>query len=216
MPTRATSIWLPRVMFESALIVASILVALGLDEWREDRQNQETIQHALSSFLSEVQRNQLKVEGNIPFNQGLRMVLAQHYRNDDVETVDEFVNMIESYDAVMLQSTAWETALATGALAKMEYDLVSALSLTYNLQNRYLAINRDGMAELTSPQNLADGRLDLSVYNSIRYLDAVIRMEAELSGTYDLAQVVIRSALISINEDLAETAEVRAGMLAPE
>ena len=203
-------------MFESALIVVSILVALGLDEWREDREVQETIQHALSSFLSEIQRNQVKVEGNMPFNQGLRMVMAQHYRNSDIESVDEFVNMIETYDAVILQATAWETALATGALAKMDYDLVSALSLTYNLQSRYQALNRDGMAELTSPQNLAGDKLDLAVRNSIRYLDTVIRMEAELSDTYDLAHAVVLDAVTLMNEDLNATTEIQAGMVTPE
>ena len=216
MPSKSSSIWLPRVMFESALIVVSILVALGLDEWREDREVQETIQHALNSFLSEIQRNQVKVEGNMPFNQGLRMVMAQHYRNSDIESVDEFVNMIETYDAVILQATAWETALATGALAKMDYDLVSALSLTYNLQSRYQALNRDDMAELTSPQNLAGDKLDLAVRNSIRYLDTVIRMEAELSDTYNLAHAVVLDAVTLMNEDLNATTEIQAGMVAPE
>ena len=216
MPSKPSSIWLPRVMFESALIVVSILVALGLDEWREDRQDAETIRRALSSFLSEVQRNQEKVDGSVPFNQGLRMVLAQHYRNSDIESIDEFVNMLGSYDPVILESTAWETAIATGALAKMEYGLVSALSLTYNLQNRLQSINRDSMAELTSPQNLAGGRLDLSVYNSIRYLDSVIRMEAELDGTYDLAQSVIQDAIDALQEEVYEADETQAGMLSTE
>ncbi len=42
--------------------------------------------------------------------------------------------MAESYTPVILQSAAWETALATGSLAKMDYNLVSALSQTYSLQ----------------------------------------------------------------------------------
>lgn len=187
--------WLPRVIFESALIVASILVALALDEWREDREDAEMIQRALSSFLSEIQRNQSKVEESAPFNQGLRLVMARHYRNRDIESVDEFVKMVGSYDPVLLQSTAWETALATGSLAKMDYELVSALSMTYNLQDRYLKTSQLGMTELTSAQNLSSEKLDLAAYNSIRYLDIVIRMEAELQTTLELAQTVVRNAM---------------------
>jgi hypothetical protein len=164
MPAKNTPKWLPRVIFESALIVASILVALALDEWREDREDSETIQRALSSFLTEIQRNQVKVEEAAPFNQGLRLVMARHYRNRDIESVDEFVKMVGSYDPVMLQTTAWETALATGSLAKMDYELVSALSLTYNLQNRYLTTGQTGMVELTSAQNLSSEKLDLAAY----------------------------------------------------
>jgi len=54
MSTKETSEWLPRVLFESALIVVSILVALGLDEWREKRQDAQTVRQALINFVSEI------------------------------------------------------------------------------------------------------------------------------------------------------------------
>jgi hypothetical protein len=202
MTSKAVSVWLPQVFFESALIVVSILVALGLDEWRENRQNAEVIRHALSTFLSEVQQNKARVEDSAPFNEGLRNVMHSHYIEDDIESVDDFVSMLESYSPAVLQSTAWETALATGSLAKMDYNLVAALSLTYSLQGRYQQANRAGVTELTSPQNLAEGRLKLSVYNSVRYLDNITAMESELGVVYDEAASVLRNELDRIDEDL--------------
>ncbi len=183
MPAKATATatWLPRVMFESALIVLSILVALGLDEWRENREDEENVQLALSNFASELLLNQARVEDAAPFNRGLRNVLRNRYQTNDVGSVDEFVNMVESFVPVVLQSAAWETALATGSLAKMKYDLVSALSLTYSLQNRYQLTTRSGMDELTSPQNLSEDKLSLALYNSVRYLDEITNMEEELA-----------------------------------
>ena len=201
MPSRATAVWLPRVLFESALIVLSILVALGLDEWREDRQDEETVQLALSNFSSELTQNQTRIDDAAPFNRGLRSVLRNRYEEDDIGSVDEFVNMVGSYAPVVLQSTAWETALATGSLAKMEYSLVSALSLTYSLQNRYLLASRSGMAELTSPQNLSEERLNLAVYNSIRYLDDITSMEEELGVIYAEAFAVIQTARTTMDEE---------------
>jgi hypothetical protein len=201
MTSKATSVWLPQVLFESALIVVSILVALGLDEWRENRQNADLVHHALVSFLSELQQNKIRVEDAAPFNQGLRNVLNRHYVDDDISSVDEFVSMVESYSPVVLQSTAWETALATGSLAKMEYRLVSALSLTYSLQNRYQLANRSGINELTSPQNLTEGRLKLAVYNSIRYLDNITGTETELGVIYGEAIAIIRSAIKAMEDD---------------
>jgi hypothetical protein len=201
MTSKATSVWLPQVLFESALIVVSSLVALGLDEWRENRQNADLVHHALVSFLSELQQNKIRVEDAAPFNQGLRNVLNRHYVDDDISSVDEFVSMVESYSPVVLQSTAWETALATGSLAKMEYRLVSALSLTYSLQNRYQLANRSGINELTSPQNLTEGRLKLAVYNSIRYLDNITGTETELGVIYGEAIAIIRSAIKAMEDD---------------
>jgi hypothetical protein len=153
------------------------------------------------SFLSELQQNKIRVEDAAPFNQGLRNVLNRHYVDDDISSVDEFVSMVESYSPVVLQSTAWETALATGSLAKMEYRLVSALSLTYSLQNRYQLANRSGINELTSPQNLTEGRLKLAVYNSIRYLDNITGTETELGVIYGEAIAIIRSAIKAMEDD---------------
>jgi hypothetical protein len=185
-------------MFESALIVISILVALGLDEWRENREDEENVQLALSNFASELMQNQ--AEDAAPFNRGLRNVLRNRYQADDIGSVDEFVNMVESFVPVVLQSAAWETALATGSLAKMKYDLVSALSLTYSLQSRYQLTTRSGMDELTSPQNLSEDKLSLALYNSVRYLDEITDMEEELGVIYAEAFSVIQAAR-TISED---------------
>jgi len=181
-------------MFESMLIVVSILFALYLDEWRDDRQDAENIEQALANFVSEIQLNRSRVEDAAPFNQGLRHVLSRRQEVRAIESVATFINIFESYNPVVLQSTAWETAIATGALAKMDYNLVSALSLTYSLQNRYQLVSRNGKAQMTSPQNLSQEKLDLAVYNAIRYLDDVTGMETELGVVYAEAESVIVSA----------------------
>ncbi len=201
MASRQTPDWLPKVLFESMLIVASILVALYLDEWRDDRQDAENIEHALANFVVEIQQNRARVEDAAPFNRGLRHVLNRRQEVRAIESVATFINIIESYSPVVLQSTAWETAIATGALAKMDYNLVSALSLTYSLQNRYQQISRTGMTLLTSPQNLSEEKLDLAVFNAIRYLDGVTGMETELGVVYSEAESVILSTKQIMNED---------------
>jgi len=194
MASKAAHVWLPQVFFESALIVVSILVALGLDEWRENREAEEIVQHALTNFLIEIRQNKARIDDAAPFNLGLRQVLNGHYLEGDVESVDEFVNMVEIYSPAGLQSAAWETALATGSLAKMDYNLVTALSLTYSLQSRYQFTTHSGMSDLTSPQNLSESKLKLAMYNSIRYLDQVTSMETELGVTYGEAASIVEAA----------------------
>lgn len=204
MDSKANAVWLPQVMFESALIVVSILVALGLDEWRQKREDAELVLNSLSTFLIEIQQNRIRVDDAAPFDLGLRQVLQSHYRDNDIDTVDEFVSMVESYSPAALQSTAWDTALATGSLAKMDYTLVTALSLTYGLQSRYELITQTGMHDLTSPQNLSEDKLRLALYNSIRYLDSVTRLETELSITYSEAASVIQTIQREMKGDASE------------
>jgi len=209
MTSKATSVWLPRVLFESLLIVASILLALALDEWREDRENAENVQKALSNFLSEIEQNKAAIDDAAPFNRGLQHVLTKRQEVREIETVGHFVDLIESYSPVVLRSTAWETALATGSFSKMDYSLVSALSLTYGLQNRYLDLNRRGMFELTSPQNLKVEGLNIAVFNAIRYLEEVTRMEAELGIVYSEAIAVIEAEIANSDGVIAGSAATR-------
>lgn len=191
MPSKTTSIWLPRVIFESALITVSILLALGLDEWRENRETQATIRQAVSNFLSEIQQNKARIDDAAPFNLGLYEVIDQRHKNGEIETMTDFISMMDSYSPVALQSTAWETALATGSLAKMDYTLVSALSLTYGLQSRYDQTNRSAKARLTNPQVLNDESVELAIYNSLQYLKDVTSMETELAVVYAEAADIV-------------------------
>ena len=94
-----------------------------------------------SEYSVEAERLMVKYDA-APFNKGLRHVLSKRQEVSTIKSVTQFVNMIESYNSVVLRSTAWETALATGSLGKMDYSLVSALSLTYGLQGRYQELNR--------------------------------------------------------------------------
>jgi hypothetical protein len=215
MGSNAASVWLPQVTIESILIVVSILVALGLDSWREERNDEEFVRTALSNFQIEIQRNQARIEDAAPFNQGLRVVLSRHYAVGDIDTIDEFVSMVEIYSPAAVQSTAWDTALATGSLAKMEYSLVSALSLTYSLQERYDSSTRSGMNDLTSPQYLSDDNLKLAIYNSIRFLDDVTGMEAELAVIYVEASRVIEAALTQLDASDSDKESAAADLARP-
>ena len=131
-------------------------------------------------------------------------MLSRRHKNGDIKSINEFVDAVESYSPVVLQSTAWETALATGSLAKMDYSLVSALSLTYGMQNRYQQTIRTGMSDLTSPQNLSAEKLELAIYNSVRYLNEVTKMETELAVVFEEVEAVIRNAWVDIDDEAIE------------
>ena len=213
MRPKPTSVWLPRVLFESALITVSILLALALDEWRGGREDLETVEQALSNFISEIRQNKARVDDIAPFNRGLHDVLARRYREGDIEAGGEFISIVESYNPVVLQSTAWDTALATGSVAKMEYNLVAALSLTYGLQARYQQASRNGMVDLIKPENLLGDRLEWAIYNSVRYLDNVTSMETELGVVYEEAEAVIVAEWASMMDATAEEAQAWARSL---
>jgi len=202
MSAKSTSVWLPRVIFESALITLSILLALGLDEWRENRETEDTIRQAMSNFLSEIRQNKARVDDAAPFNLGLHDVIDRRHENGDIRLTSDFIGIMESYSPVVLQSTAWETALATGSLAKMDYALVSTLTNTYGEQRRFEQSNHGAVSRLTSPQVLSADTLDLTVYHSLQQLEEEIGKETYLGDVYTVAISVIELNLKKLDGDV--------------
>jgi hypothetical protein len=185
----ATPEWLLRVSIESVLIVISILLALAVDQWRENRSNRLLARQSLQIFEREVRRNLTALEEVIPYHTGLRDVAVAMAAQP--ERVVEVRSIVEGLKPVVLLNTAWETALATGALRHIDVETVSALSLTYSMQQRFREEVRAGLPRLL-PSGDADAR---EMQQAIAYLTEMGRSEDELRGVYLQALEVITQAI---------------------
>ena len=190
----AWSTWLPRVLFESMLIVVSILFALALDEWQEDREIEELVDRSVANFERELKRNQARIEAVQPYHEGLQRMLESRIAGDGIDSAVEFRNILDALQPAVLLSSAWETAVATGVLSRMDYELVAALSLTYSTQNRFDEVYRAGNNALLAPVNFSDERLDVSVYNAARFIADVTAAESELIAFYQQTLELIASS----------------------
>jgi hypothetical protein len=123
-------------------------MALALDEWNEDREFQDLASRSLINFDREIQQNRLRLEDVTLFHVGLRDLLANMDASGEIVPATTIRNILEGFQPAILVSTAWETAVATGALGYMDYDVVAGLSLTYNLQDRLVTLNRSGLNDL--------------------------------------------------------------------
>lgn len=116
------------VVLEFASIVIGVLLALGLSEWAEDRENRELAETALANIHREIGANQqllqLIHENNV--------TTIEMIANGDVDTEDR--NIIPG---MQLQETAWEAFLATGLSAYVDYGELLALSELYGMQRIY-------------------------------------------------------------------------------
>ena len=112
--------WISRVLVESVLVVGSILLALALDEWNEDLEFQDLADRSLANFEREIQQNRLRLEDVTLFHLGLRDVLANMDASGEAVPATTIRNIMEGFQPAILVSTAWETAVATGALGYMD------------------------------------------------------------------------------------------------
>ena len=186
--------WISRVLVESVLVVGSILLALALDEWNEDREFEDLATRSLVNFEREIQQNRLRLEDVTPFHVGLRGLLTNMDSDDAEVPATAIRNILEGFQPALLVSTAWETAVATGALGYMGYDVVAGLSLTYSLQERLVTLNRSGLNDILVG-GFRSGETDLLVYMANRYMRELTEAEQGLQGVYDLVLGLIAETI---------------------
>ena len=182
------------MLVESILLIGSILLALAMDEWSEDREYQDLAHRSLANFEREIGQNRVRVEDVTLFHAGLRDVLANMNAGSAPVTAATIRNIMEGFQPAILVNTAWETAVATGALGYMEYDVVAGLSLTYGLQERLAALNQSGLNDLLVG-GFQSGDTELLVYAANRYMRELTEAEQRLQEVYDLVLSLIAETI---------------------
>ena len=184
-------VWFSRTVFESMLIVLSILLALGVRAWQDSREVQQLITRSLQSFRNEISQNRSRMDDLYRYHVGLQSVLAEMNRSLGPESSEDLGNILDSLQSAVLLTSAWDTALATGALSEMEYETVFVLSLTYSYQQKFQTLYNarlDDVLDLVGNENVSAKRLSDS---ATRYLAEITGAEGELLAAYDEAMILL-------------------------
>jgi hypothetical protein len=183
--------WILKGLIESIFVVASILLALAVDEWTENRDYAELADQSLGIFEQEISQNQARLEDAAPYHQGIRDFLAQARTYE--EGTPDVRSVMEGLETPVLLNSAWETALATGALTHMEVEVVSALSLTYSLQESFQERSRLDRPRLVSSATLTTRETTAQLQEAYEYVETLAREESELRTVFGQALQMIRA-----------------------
>lgn len=181
--------WLVRGLVESVFVVGSILLALAVDEWAENRNFAELADQSLGTFEQEIAQNRDRVEDGIPYHGGIRDLLAQ-MRLTPPPVVD-LRSIMEGFEPPVMLRTAWETALATGALTHMDFEVVRVLSLTYSIQEGFTSRSRSDRPRFASMDGLSEADVAEQLEDAYDYVAALTRDEAELLTVFNQALELI-------------------------
>ena len=196
--------WLAEVIVQSIAIVISILLALWVDQWKQRSAAHELEIVSVSNFLKEVHQNEARLDDILPYHKGVRSMLARLATTNAVKTQTDFENAVgvDGLRPPSLLQTAWQTAVATGALTKLDYETVSALSLTYTLQDRFREDARTGFQTVLQASNFGPGGAQIAVRSAVIYLREVVTNEEDLRATYAQAEQVLRAKLKTLDASI--------------
>ena len=183
--------WLPQALFEATMILFGFLLYFTLEGWKDDQKTEHLIAYSINHFENEIKQNNLRIKDVMVFHKGIQQVL----QNANFNSIAEFRNIMDAMKPIVLSNSAWETAVATGALAHMDFELVSALTLTYNMQTRFDENYRATVRTLLLPNSLTEQNLELALYATTYFVTEVTAQEADLAIFYNQMLIMLRSRL---------------------
>ena len=147
-----------RLLAEVVSVVFAVLVALALDEWWEDRENDANARASLVAIAEEMRENRDELSGG-----DAAEVAEMMEQLDSAIAIFERGEMPEgasiNWNLALLSSAAWETAQLNRATTYMELDRVVDLAQVYEFQRYYSRIQDDlfdSISGLRAGEGIAD------------------------------------------------------------
>ncbi|HEY5086894.1 MAG TPA: hypothetical protein VII66_05965 [Gemmatimonadaceae bacterium] len=199
--------WLAEVIVQSIAVTVSILLALWVDQWKQQRAARDLAILSMSNFATEIRQNEARLDDVLPYHEGLRSMLKQVESSHSIHTQAQFQDAvgIDGLRPPSLLQTAWQTAVATGALTHLDYETVAALSLTYTLQDQFREDSRTGFQSVMQASDFKPGEGEMAVHSADNYLREVVTSENDLRATYAQAEEVLGKKLKGMNVPVADT-----------
>lgn len=124
------------------------MLALGVNQWRENINNKDKADTALNNIKSEIESN-LKTLDYIYKNNKSTIAALQNGNDDSAADQRTYI------PGLQLQEIAWQTMLNTGINNFIDYEVMLKLSSSYGLQNIYKQ----------TAKSFVDANLSLSAYS---------------------------------------------------
>jgi hypothetical protein len=144
--------WLGKALFEAALIVFSVLLALTLDGWREDAAERERFAEVVQSLADEVQLNRNLLAGTFYIEHHRR--LLEHYQTRANAGASEGAD--EAFKGGLhpppFRDTAWASLGDSGVAHVMPFALRAELAGIYRDQSSIDDIYRALVAGFSQPR----------------------------------------------------------------
>lgn len=124
------------LLFESALIVASVALGFVVAEWRERVADRALASRVLRNVEAEVRANIEQLRGQIQQHKAMLDALDAAAAAPASDTGwDAITRALKgSIGALPLRQAAWEAAATSGALRVIDYEIAAVLSEIYILQ----------------------------------------------------------------------------------
>lgn len=164
----------PEVLLQILLIVVGIVLGLWVNQRLQERSDRELKLNLLSGFEQEIGQNLAQLQDDVDYMEAVRESLGRMSSAGELRTADVFYDSVglKVFRRDALLTTAWQTAVSTGALSQLDDDYATAsmLSQIYTRQAEYDRRSESRMPEFLRTGVGAQGTAGEMVRPADRYL----------------------------------------------
>jgi hypothetical protein len=164
-------------LLEAIFIVASVGLAFALAGYRESRAEHELVRRVLTNVHAEIEQNLASLTPQVAAHRAWMDALARIDAGQKSQSAFDSLVAVRPGDAANiapLRHAAWDTAVASGAVRLLDYDLAARLAEIYG-------------AQTTTYDSL--GRMVTSALYTTAMFDPNARAEAIQVGRYVISEV---------------------------
>lgn len=144
--------WLQQLFIQPAMIVLSILAALGVNQWQESKARAQRLSGARTAFINEIRANQdlLLSDSYLPHHRGLR---AEYEKIVKAQAPDKNTFFDTGVHPTPLRDSAWRMLSGTATLMDLPPEMVLGLSDIYRAQEWLERRNEGFLTALSAPRS---------------------------------------------------------------
>lgn len=190
--------WAPRAAFESLLIVFSVILALSLTGWVEDRRTAHRVADMRQFLIAEVRANRQALASSdyIPHHEQLKVAFANAGGMPGMAATPEGARPAldrlfggSGLHLMATQNAVWTSVSSSDLFEHMDPEEVFLLARIYRAQESLDSINRAGYDNAVGLLDILsdDRNVNRDMMRMTLYLEDLIQQEKNLLGLYDRA-----------------------------
>jgi cell division protein FtsB len=174
---------LPEILIEAGSVVLALLLALAVNAWHDNAQQNDRAEVARTAILAELRANQQELKSK---QAKLKENLAALNAVVDAKPPAEIHEFNFEMGLALLSAAAWHAALATEAIRRTDFAWLTHIATVYELQDNYLRQQTtaiDQLATFTPDDSRSPRQMAASLMSRVKILiqvgDSLDRAYAE-------------------------------------
>jgi hypothetical protein len=173
---------LPEILLEAGSVVFALLLAYGVDQWREARSHAEMAARARQTIVEELRANREELNGTYTRNASVLQDMHQQIAAFGKARV---TGVRTNLHLSQLSAAAFQAAQSTQALQFVDFGWLVRVAKIYELQRTYTAAQELALGEVSMASGAISGG-----ENPVRVLE---RINSRLSTLQQLGQGLLQA-----------------------